>query len=49
MPIALDKILTISAGDWCEMYGENISDYRAVGIILIEEPQYDEVPRAERG
>jgi len=28
----LDKILTISARDYCEMYGKNLSDYTCRGI-----------------
>jgi hypothetical protein len=32
MTIPLTKILTISARDYCEMYGKSLADYEAVGV-----------------
>ncbi len=34
MTIALDKILTISARDWCEMHGKSLTDYEARGVHI---------------
>ena len=32
MAISLDKILTISAREWCESNGKSLKDYKMVGI-----------------
>lgn len=32
MTLEIEKILTISAGDYCKMYGKKLSDYEAVGV-----------------
>lgn len=32
MAINLDKILTISARDWCESEGRNLKDYKLIGV-----------------
>jgi len=32
MTIPLEKVLTISAREWCDMYGKKLDDYEAKGI-----------------
>lgn len=43
MTIALDKILTISARDYCDMHGKSLTDYEAVGVH-VKQP-YDLINR----
>lgn len=42
MTIALDKILTISARDYCDMHGKSLTDYEERGVH-IEEPDSSEL------
>lgn len=35
MTFPLEKILTISAGDYCESVGKSIRDYQVVGVHIV--------------